>query len=113
VDGASIPFSDNKVDCDVMVGYKAVYRMCFAMACFFFLFSIIMIRVRSSKDPRASIQNGYGYVAVRMVYLGESGATWWWGPGYAHPLCTHELFLSLNKESATFSTCSASLIFSR
>ena len=68
VDGASIPTLDNKVNCDLMVGYKAVYRMCFAMACFFFLFSIIMIRVRSSKDPRASIQNGYGYVALRMVY---------------------------------------------
>lgn len=42
----------------MIVGYKSVYRMCFAMACFFFLFAIIMIRVRSSKDPRAAIQNG-------------------------------------------------------
>lgn len=55
----TIPGIENKVNCDVIVGYKSVYRMCFAMACFFFLFSIIMIRVRSSKDPRASIQNGY------------------------------------------------------
>ncbi|XP_030203117.1 serine incorporator 2 [Gadus morhua] len=67
VDGASIPFSDNKVDCDVMVGYKAVYRMCFAMACFFFLFSIIMIRVRSSKDPRASIQNGFWFFKILIL----------------------------------------------
>ncbi|KAM9306563.1 serine incorporator 2 [Pholidichthys leucotaenia] len=50
-----------KVNCEVIVGYKAVYRMCFAMACFFFLFSIIMIRVRSSKDPRAAIQNGFWF----------------------------------------------------
>ncbi|XP_038164877.1 serine incorporator 2 [Cyprinodon tularosa] len=49
------------VNCDIIVGYKSVYRMCFAMACFFFLFSIIMIRVRSSKDPRASIQNGFWF----------------------------------------------------
>ncbi|XP_029977021.1 serine incorporator 2 [Salarias fasciatus] len=49
------------VNCDVIVGYKSVYRMCFAMACFFFLFSIIMIRVRSSKDPRAAIQNGFWF----------------------------------------------------
>ncbi|CAL8298353.1 unnamed protein product [Lota lota] len=61
VEGASIPFTDNKVNCEVMVGYKAVYRMCFAMACFFFLFTIVMIRVRNSKDPRASIQNGFWF----------------------------------------------------
>lgn len=52
------------MNCDVIVGYKSVYRMCFAMACFFFLFSVIMIRVRSSKDPRAAIQNGFVF-AVR------------------------------------------------
>ncbi|MED6279652.1 hypothetical protein CHARACLAT_002995 [Characodon lateralis] len=59
VGGTSIPGIKNHVNCDVIVGYKSVYRVCFAMACFFFLFSIIMIRVRSSKDPRASIQNGF------------------------------------------------------
>ncbi|XP_054911926.1 serine incorporator 1-like [Poeciliopsis prolifica] len=51
----------SSVNCDIFVGYKSVYRVCFAMACFFFLFSIIMIRVRSSKDPRASIQNGFWF----------------------------------------------------
>ncbi|XP_071391234.1 serine incorporator 1-like [Centroberyx affinis] len=61
VGGTSIPGIENKVNCDVIVGYKSVYRMCFAMACFFFLFSVIMIRVRSSKDPRASIQNGFWF----------------------------------------------------
>ncbi|XP_056336083.1 serine incorporator 2 [Danio aesculapii] len=59
--GSSIPGFEGKVNCDVIVGYKSVYRMCFAMACFFFLFSIIMIRVRSSKDPRAAIQNGFWF----------------------------------------------------
>lgn len=59
VGGTSIPGVQNKVNCDVMVGYKSVYRVCFAMACFFFLFSAIMIRVRSSKDPRAAVQNGF------------------------------------------------------
>lgn len=58
VGGSSIPGLENKVNCDMIVGYKSVYRMCFAMTCFFFLFAIIMIRVRSSKDPRAAIQNG-------------------------------------------------------
>ncbi|KAM9738639.1 serine incorporator 1-like [Menidia menidia] len=58
VGSSSIP---GQVNCDVIVGYKSVYRMCFAMACFFLLFSIIMIRVRSSKDPRASLQNGFWF----------------------------------------------------
>ncbi|XP_030074644.1 serine incorporator 2 [Microcaecilia unicolor] len=49
------------VNCDVVVGYKAVYRMCFAMAGFFFLFALIMICVKSSKDPRAYIQNGFWF----------------------------------------------------
>ncbi|XP_045915247.1 serine incorporator 2 [Micropterus dolomieu] len=61
VGGTSIPGVQNKVNCDIIVGYKSVYRMCFAMACFFALFCIIMIRVRSSKDPRAAIQNGFWF----------------------------------------------------
>uniref|UniRef100_A0A8C4T541 Serine incorporator 2 n=1 Tax=Erpetoichthys calabaricus TaxID=27687 RepID=A0A8C4T541_ERPCA len=61
VGGTSIPGVPNKVNCDIIVGYKSVYRMCFAMACFFFLFMILMIRVRTSKDPRASLQNGFWF----------------------------------------------------
>ncbi|KAJ1189656.1 hypothetical protein NDU88_006400 [Pleurodeles waltl] len=49
------------VNCDIVVGHKAVYRMCFAMAAFFFLFALIMICVRSSRDPRATIQNGFWF----------------------------------------------------
>ncbi|XP_075867368.1 serine incorporator 2 [Nelusetta ayraudi] len=65
--GTSIPLVENKVNCDVIVGYKSVYRMCFAMACFFFLFSVIMIRVRSSKDPRAAIQNGFWFFKFLLL----------------------------------------------
>ncbi|XP_072561808.1 serine incorporator 1-like isoform X1 [Paramormyrops kingsleyae] len=61
VGGSSAPFIANKVNCDIIVGYKSVYRTCFAMASFFLLFSIIMIRVRSSKDPRALLQNGFWF----------------------------------------------------
>lgn len=39
-------------------GHRAVYRMCFRDGVFFFLFSLLMICVRSSRDPRAAIQNG-------------------------------------------------------
>ncbi|XP_061675237.1 serine incorporator 2 [Syngnathoides biaculeatus] len=59
--GTSIPGFENQVDCDIILGYKSVYRMCFALTCFFFLFFLIMIRVRSSKDPRAAIQNGFWF----------------------------------------------------
>ncbi|XP_068603798.1 serine incorporator 2 isoform X2 [Brachionichthys hirsutus] len=68
VGGTSIvPGIQNKVNCDVIVGYKSVYRMCFAMACFFFLFAIIMIRVRSSKDPRATIQNSFWFFKFLLL----------------------------------------------
>ena len=46
------------IDCGSLLGHRAVYRMCFAMAAFFFLFSLLMVCVRSSRDPRAAIQNG-------------------------------------------------------
>ena len=47
------------VDCGAAVGYLAVYRLCFAMTLFFLFMALIMIGVKSSKDPRAGIQNGY------------------------------------------------------
>uniref|UniRef100_A0A8D2MAU9 Serine incorporator 2 n=1 Tax=Zonotrichia albicollis TaxID=44394 RepID=A0A8D2MAU9_ZONAL len=49
-----------KVDCSSFLGHKAVYRMGFAMAAFFCLFAVLMVCVRSSKDPRAALQNGRG-----------------------------------------------------
>ncbi|XP_055656632.1 serine incorporator 2 isoform X1 [Falco peregrinus] len=49
------------VNCDSFLGHKAVYRMGFAMAAFFFLFAVIMVCVRSSKDPRAAVQNGFWF----------------------------------------------------
>ena len=44
--------------CDNIVGYLAVYRVCFAMACFFLILGVIMFKVSSSRDPRAKFQNG-------------------------------------------------------
>ncbi|XP_073678607.1 serine incorporator 2 [Garra rufa] len=71
---SSIPGLHGKVNCEIIVGYKSVYRMCFAMACFFFLFSIIMIRVRSSKDPRAAIQNGFWFFKFLILVALTVGA---------------------------------------
>ncbi|XP_066530038.1 serine incorporator 2 [Hoplias malabaricus] len=69
-----IPGFQGKVNCNIIVGYKSVYRMCFAMVCFFFLFSVIMIRVRSSKDPRASIQNGFWFFKFLILVAITVGA---------------------------------------
>ncbi|ESP02677.1 hypothetical protein LOTGIDRAFT_151397 [Lottia gigantea] len=56
-----------KEQCDNVVGYLAVYRVCFAMAAFFFLFSIIMIAVKTSKDPRSGIQNGFWFFKILIM----------------------------------------------
>lgn len=51
-------------NCDVtenamkFVGYPVIYRISFGLACFFFLFALLMICVKSSKDPRSALQNG-------------------------------------------------------
>lgn len=55
--------------CDSVVGYLAVYRICFAMAAFFFFFCLIMYGVKSSKDPRSGIQNGFWGIKV-LIYIG-------------------------------------------
>ena len=45
-------------NCDKVVGYLAVYRVCFAMFSFFIIMALITFKIRSSRDPRANIQNG-------------------------------------------------------
>ncbi|XP_017891307.1 probable serine incorporator isoform X2 [Ceratina calcarata] len=62
------------VDCESAVGYLAVYRICFIIALYFFLMSMIMIRVRSSKDPRAPIQNGFWAIKYLLIIGGIIGA---------------------------------------
>ena len=46
------------ISCSQFVGYLAVYRVCIAVASFFFLMMLLMLCVFSSKDPRSYIQNG-------------------------------------------------------
>lgn len=73
-------------DCSVAVGYLAVYRICFAFACFFALMAAIMIGAKSSRDARAGIQNGFWgikYMIVIAIAIGaffipnDSFATLW------------------------------------
>lgn len=49
---------NTEYECDHLVGYLAVYRVCLGMAMFFFLMTLIMLKVRTSKDGRAKFQNG-------------------------------------------------------
>lgn len=44
--------------CEKLVGYSAVYKVCFGMACFFFLFFLFTIKINNSKSCRAYIHNG-------------------------------------------------------
>ncbi|EDO33381.1 predicted protein, partial [Nematostella vectensis] len=53
--------------CELLAGHLAVYRVCFAMACFFFLFMIITIKVSSSKDCRGGIHNGFWGIKFLML----------------------------------------------
>ncbi|KAM8795984.1 serine incorporator 2 [Eudromia elegans] len=58
---ASLLGAHGRVSCSSFLGHKAVYRMGFALAAFFFLFAVLMLCVRSSKDPRAALQNGFWF----------------------------------------------------
>lgn len=57
------------LDCDAITGFGAVYRLCFATTMFFLLFSLIMIRVLSSRDPRCKIQNGFWFFKFLIWFL--------------------------------------------
>ncbi|KAH7968451.1 hypothetical protein HPB52_008430 [Rhipicephalus sanguineus] len=55
--------------CKSAVGYLAVYRLLFALTLFFIAFSMMMIGVKTSKDPRSGIQNGYGLVSCEKLHV--------------------------------------------
>lgn len=60
-------FCDHVPDnCNSLVGYLAVYRVCFAMAAFFLLMAVMMFKVKSSHDPRSKFQNGFWIVKIAM-----------------------------------------------
>lgn len=75
-------------NCKQVVGYSSVYRICFGLVCFFFLFWLLMINVKSSRDPRAKIQNGFWFfkfliiigliVAAFFIPPQPFGTVWMW-----------------------------------
>ncbi|KAG8447084.1 hypothetical protein GDO86_014511 [Hymenochirus boettgeri] len=88
--GTQVPYVDGYVNCNVLVGYKAVYRIGFAMCLFFFAMAILMIKVKTSKDPRAAIHNGFWFfkilalvgIMVGAFYIPEGPFTQaWFGIG--------------------------------
>jgi len=61
-------------NCSEAVGYLAVYRICFVVCLFFLLMAVIMIGVKSSRDARAGIQNGFWGLKYLIVIGGTVGA---------------------------------------
>ena len=62
------------VPCNILVGYKAVYRLCFGLAMFYLLLSLLMIKVKSSSDPRAAIHNGFWFFKFAAAIAIITGA---------------------------------------
>ncbi|XP_019365378.1 PREDICTED: serine incorporator 3 [Gavialis gangeticus] len=91
-----LPHLNGFVNCEVLVGYRAVYRISFAMAVFFFIFSMLMIQVKTSNDPRASVHNGFWFFKIAAIvgimvgafYIPEGPFTRaWFGIGTAGAFC--------------------------
>uniref|UniRef100_A0A1I8A5V2 Serine incorporator 5 n=1 Tax=Steinernema glaseri TaxID=37863 RepID=A0A1I8A5V2_9BILA len=56
-----------QIKCNRATGFQAVYRLCAAMATFFFIFMALMWGVRSSNDVRAKIQNGFWFFKYLLL----------------------------------------------
>uniref|UniRef100_A0AAQ5X5V2 Uncharacterized protein n=1 Tax=Amphiprion ocellaris TaxID=80972 RepID=A0AAQ5X5V2_AMPOC len=84
--GSSIPGLQADVNCEMFVGYKAVYRICFGMCMWFLLFAILMINIKNSRDPRAAIHNGFWFfkfaalvaITVGAFYIPDRPFTYTW-----------------------------------
>ena len=56
--------------CANLIGYSAVYRICFAVASFFFVLSVMFVQVKFVDELRARIHNGFWYLKF-MGFVGE------------------------------------------
>lgn len=61
-------------NCKTLVGYSAVYKVCFGMACFFFLFAIFTIRINNSTGCRAAVHNGFWLLKFIVLVAFCAGA---------------------------------------
>ncbi|KAG8456533.1 hypothetical protein GDO86_002351 [Hymenochirus boettgeri] len=62
------------IDCEKLVGYSAVYRVCFGMACFFFILCIFTLCIKNSKSCRAYVHNGFWFIKFAVLIAMCSGA---------------------------------------
>ncbi|XP_053557331.1 serine incorporator 5 [Bombina bombina] len=60
--------------CNKLMGYSAVYRVCFGMACFFFILFLLTIKVNNSRSCRAYIHNGFWLIKFIVLIAMCSGA---------------------------------------
>ncbi|XP_051028578.1 serine incorporator 5 [Acomys russatus] len=60
--------------CESLMGYSAVYRVCFGMACFFFVFCLLTLKINNSKSCRAYIHNGFWFFKLLLLGAMCSGA---------------------------------------
>ncbi|CAL8335868.1 unnamed protein product [Merluccius merluccius] len=72
--GSSIPGIEGQVNCEMFVGYKAVYRVCFGMSMFFLVFALVTINIKSSRDPRAALHNGFWFFKIAAIVAITVGA---------------------------------------
>ncbi|KAG9508706.1 putative serine incorporator, partial [Fragariocoptes setiger] len=83
------PFCSTLNICNEATGYMAVYRMLFALTMFFIIMAVLMIGVKSSRDARSAIQNGFWgpkYLILIAMMVGaffipensNFSTTWMW-----------------------------------
>ncbi|XP_061687308.1 serine incorporator 1 isoform X4 [Syngnathoides biaculeatus] len=72
--GSSIPGLQADVNCEIFVGFKAVYRICFGMSLWFIGLSVLMINIKNSRDPRATIHNGFWFFKIIVLVAITAGA---------------------------------------
>ncbi|XP_066527169.1 serine incorporator 3 isoform X2 [Hoplias malabaricus] len=65
--GSGLPGVGAGVQCELIVGYQAVYRVCFGMSVCFLAFSLLMINVKNSRDPRAAVHNGFWFFKIAFI----------------------------------------------
>lgn len=94
--GSSVPGLQADVNCEMFVGYKAVYRVCFGLSVWFLGFSSLMSNMKSRREPRAALHHGYwavkfsalGALTVAAFYIPDQPFTYmWFAVGSAGAFC--------------------------